>query len=117
MPPSAAPVWLRTGWSFETIATSAPSSCAAIAARRPAPPAPTTITSCSCTVIISPELEIRLDCLPLELLDVLGQRDVLRADLGAGELGLAAPDAVFLLHDAEPVFLQLLLVLPLVHVE
>src|SRR3712207_3163609 len=46
MPPSAAPEWLRVGWSFEIIATSAPASCAAIAARIPAQPAPTTRTSC-----------------------------------------------------------------------
>ena len=26
IPPSAAPEWLRVGWSFETIATSAPAS-------------------------------------------------------------------------------------------
>src|SRR4051812_37090129 len=45
MPPSAAPEWLRVGWSFEIIATSAPASCAAIAARMPAQPAPTTRTS------------------------------------------------------------------------
>jgi len=37
MPPSAAPVCDLTGWSFETMATSAPASCAAIAARSPAP--------------------------------------------------------------------------------
>jgi hypothetical protein len=45
MPPSAAPEWLRTGWIFETIATSAPASKASIAARMPAQPAPTTTTS------------------------------------------------------------------------
>src|SRR5262245_51635743 len=47
MPPSAAPEWLRTGWIFETIATSAPASYASIAARIPAQPAPTTTTSCT----------------------------------------------------------------------
>src|SRR4051794_38944330 len=47
MPPSAAPEWLRVGWSLEIIATSAPASCAAMAARMPAQPAPTTRTSCS----------------------------------------------------------------------
>src|SRR5919206_4709321 len=47
MPPSAAPEWLRVGCSFEIIATSAPASCAAMAARMPAQPAPTTRTSCS----------------------------------------------------------------------
>src|SRR5207248_5330752 len=47
MPPSAAPEWLRTGWSFEISATSAPASCASMAARMPAQPAPTTSTSCS----------------------------------------------------------------------
>src|SRR5207244_741082 len=46
MPPSAAPEWLRTGWIFETSATSAPASCASIAARIPAQPAPITSTSC-----------------------------------------------------------------------
>src|SRR4051794_31490459 len=46
MPPSAAPEWLRVGCSFEIIATSAPASNAAIAARIPAQPAPTTSTSC-----------------------------------------------------------------------
>src|SRR5690348_17068116 len=47
MPPSAAPEWLRTGWIFEMSATSAPTSCASMAARMPAQPAPTTNTSCS----------------------------------------------------------------------
>src|ERR1700730_5417106 len=47
MPPSAAPEWLRVGCSFEIIATSAPASNAAMAARMPAQPAPTTRTSCS----------------------------------------------------------------------
>src|SRR5438105_6741277 len=46
IPPSAAPEWLRVGWIFETSATSAPASCASIAARMPAQPAPTTRTSC-----------------------------------------------------------------------
>src|SRR4051812_49115527 len=45
MPPSAAPEWLRVGWSFEMTATSAPASYASIAARMPAQPAPTTRTS------------------------------------------------------------------------
>src|SRR5690348_15736257 len=45
MPPSAAPEWLRVGWSFEITATSAPASCASMAARIPAQPAPTTRTS------------------------------------------------------------------------
>src|SRR5829696_1643624 len=46
MPPSAAPEWLRVGWSLETIATSAPASWASMAARMPAQPAPITSTSC-----------------------------------------------------------------------
>src|SRR5947208_10971386 len=46
MPPSAAPEWLRTGWILERSATSAPASCASIAARIPAQPAPTIRTSC-----------------------------------------------------------------------
>ena len=46
IPPSAAPEWLRVGWIFETSATSAPASCASMAARMPAQPAPTTSTSC-----------------------------------------------------------------------
>src|SRR4051812_14435295 len=46
MPPSAAPEWLRVGCSFEMTATSAPASCASMAARIPAQPAPTTRTSC-----------------------------------------------------------------------
>src|SRR5579862_3812449 len=45
MPPSAAPEWLRVGWSFEMTATLAPASCASMAARIPAQPAPTTRTS------------------------------------------------------------------------
>src|SRR5262245_64637071 len=45
MPPSAAPEWLRVGWSLEIIATSAPASCASMAARMPAQPAPITSTS------------------------------------------------------------------------
>jgi hypothetical protein len=36
---------------------------------------------------------------------VLGEGDVFRTHFGTGELGLAAPDAVFLLDDLEPVFL------------
>ena len=47
MPPSAAPEWLRVGWSFEMTATSAPASNASIAARMPAQPAPMTTTSCA----------------------------------------------------------------------
>ena len=46
IPPSAAPEWLRVGWIFEIIATSAPASNASMAARMPAQPAPTTSTSC-----------------------------------------------------------------------
>src|SRR5262249_2599530 len=46
MPPSAAPECERVGWSFEMTATSAPASCASMAARMPAQPAPTTSTSC-----------------------------------------------------------------------
>src|SRR5262249_47978801 len=46
MPPSAAPECDRVGWSFEITATSAPASCASMAARMPAQPAPTTSTSC-----------------------------------------------------------------------
>src|SRR3954468_24474132 len=46
MPPSAAPEWLRTGWIFESRATSAPASNASIAERMPAQPAPTMRTSC-----------------------------------------------------------------------
>ena len=46
IPPSAAPEWLRTGWILEMSATSAPASCASMAARIPAQPAPTTSTSC-----------------------------------------------------------------------
>src|SRR5690348_13403749 len=46
MPPSAAPECERVGWILEIIATSAPASNAAIAARMPAQPAPTTSTSC-----------------------------------------------------------------------
>ena len=46
MPPSAAPEWLRVGWSFDTSATSTPASNASIAARIPAQPAPITSTSC-----------------------------------------------------------------------
>src|SRR5260221_3841218 len=45
MPPSAAPEWLRVGWSFETTPTFAPLSKASIAARMPAQPAPITSTS------------------------------------------------------------------------
>src|SRR5262245_4790464 len=42
MPPSAAPEWLRTGWIFETIATSTPASKASIAEGiPPQPPLPT----------------------------------------------------------------------------
>src|SRR5262249_24353768 len=47
IPPSAAPEWLRVGWSLEIIATSAPASKAAMAARMPAQPAATTRTSSS----------------------------------------------------------------------
>ena len=45
MPPSAAPEWLRVGWSLERSATSTPASNASIAARIPAHPAPITSTS------------------------------------------------------------------------
>ena len=45
MPPSAITVWALPSSDLQTIAVSAPASWAAIAARRPAPPAPTTTTS------------------------------------------------------------------------
>src|SRR3970282_2091122 len=45
MPPCAAPLWERTGWTFEITATSAPRARASSAARIPASPAPTTRTS------------------------------------------------------------------------
>ena len=45
MPPSAITVCALPSSDLHTIAVSAPASCAAIAARRPAPPAPTTTTS------------------------------------------------------------------------
>src|SRR5262249_16923335 len=54
MPPSAAPEWLRVGWSFETTATRAPASCASIAARMPAQPAPTTSTSKGESIALEP---------------------------------------------------------------
>ena len=46
-PPSAETVWLRIGYTFETIATlSRGLACTiAMAARNPAPPPPTTTTS------------------------------------------------------------------------
>jgi len=47
---------------------------------------------------------------------MLGQRDVLRTHLGTGELGLAAPDAVFLFDDAQALLLAVL-ALALVHRE
>ena len=43
-----------------------------------------------------PELQVVLHRFALQLLNVLGQRDVLRTDLGTRELGLTPPDAVFL---------------------
>src|SRR3954471_23594874 len=45
MPPSAAPEWLRVGCNLEMTPTFAPASCASMAARMPAQPAPTTRTS------------------------------------------------------------------------
>ena len=45
MPPSAITVWALPSSDLQTIAVSAPASWAAIAARSPAPPAPTTTTS------------------------------------------------------------------------
>src|SRR6056297_3577546 len=97
------------------MATSAPSSWASIAALRPAPPPPMTRTSCS-YIIVSPEFQVVLDCFAFQFLDVLGERDVLRTHLGTGELGLTAPDAVFLLDDVQPVLLHVL-ALALVHRE
>ena len=45
-PPSAMTVWALPSSDLQTRPTSAPASCAAIAARSPAPPAPMTRTSC-----------------------------------------------------------------------
>ena len=45
MPPSAITVWALPSSDLHTIAVRAPASWAAIAARSPAPPAPTTTTS------------------------------------------------------------------------
>src|SRR3954454_21367121 len=47
MPPAAAPEWERTGWTLLMIATVAPASAAARAARWPARPAPMIRTSCA----------------------------------------------------------------------
>src|SRR5215210_4129896 len=48
MPPSAMTVCALPSRDLQTTATRAPFWCASIAARRPAPPAPTTTTSYSC---------------------------------------------------------------------
>ena len=48
MPPSAITVWALPSSDLHTIAVRAPASCAAMAARRPAPPAPITTTSYVC---------------------------------------------------------------------
>src|SRR5438045_9193895 len=67
MPPSAAPEWLRVGWSFEITPTFAPASYASMAARMPAQPAPTTRTSCvastwtDATERPGPAAQVRLD--------------------------------------------------------
>src|SRR3954470_12350464 len=45
IPPAAATEWLRTGWTFDRIATVAPARAAARAARWPARPAPMMSTS------------------------------------------------------------------------
>ena len=45
MPPCAATVWLRVGKSLVMQAVDSPASARPSVARRPAPPAPTTITS------------------------------------------------------------------------
>ena len=45
IPPCAATVWERVGKSFVTQAVLKPASAAPMAARKPAPPAPTTTTS------------------------------------------------------------------------
>src|SRR3954447_880522 len=47
MPPAAATEWERTGWTLLRIATDAPASAAARAARCPARPAPRMRTSCA----------------------------------------------------------------------
>src|SRR3954468_6547126 len=47
MPPAAATECERTGWTLLMIATDAPSSAAAVAARWPARPAPMIRTSCA----------------------------------------------------------------------
>src|SRR2546428_1541976 len=65
MPPSAAPEWLRVGWSFEITPTSAPASCASIAARMPAQPAPTTRTSC-------------VDSTPMDATETISQEALVR---------------------------------------
>ena len=56
MPPSAMTVWALPKRDLQTIAVRIPASCAAMAARRPAPPAPTISTSyswCSISTVIS----------------------------------------------------------------
>ena len=47
MPPAAAFEWERTGWTLLMMATVAPASAAARAARWPASPAPMIRTSCA----------------------------------------------------------------------
>ena len=50
-PPSAMTVWALPSSDLHTSPTFAPAACASIAARSPAPPAPTTSTSTGCVSI------------------------------------------------------------------
>ncbi len=47
MPPSAITVWALPSSDLQTMPTETPAAEASIAARKPAPPAPITSTSCS----------------------------------------------------------------------
>src|SRR5947209_2848562 len=63
MPPSAITVCALPSRDLHTTPTEAPAAEAAIAARRPAPPAPMIRTSCSCVsklpIISAPEVPVR----------------------------------------------------------
>src|SRR5512144_2856975 len=92
MPPSAAPEWLRVGWSFEITATSAPASCASIAARMPAQPAPTTRTSCF-AITCGDATESGAPAARLDLPGAAAQHGHLGAvRRDAGDVDLVAPD-------------------------
>src|ERR1700688_2352170 len=101
MPPSAMTVWALPSNDFVTTVTLQPASAAAIAARMPAPPAPTTSTSHSMVSYGSGDTAISEDDVRVDEDPSVEQVDVYVGDDHA-EHAAPRPERVALVEDGHP---------------